>query len=238
MAFAERSRKFAVTSAKVLPKPYLFPVSDPRWDLQYLTEDVHGMPPGVSFLESRIPLAEASGEETSCQVPKTCVRKYRIKSAKKRHLGASMWMKSWGASKHEKETAQLCSILSTLVATTLVVSQPHVSHKLKSHEASHVVAPNDFTASKWHRRSKQTFRAAIAGHLDCPVILMRVDSTTTLICKPTGFSRERLNRISRLWYSSTECTAHRPPHISDGTIFEISQYIFTEETTRKEGKEF
>ncbi|KER29501.1 hypothetical protein T265_13354, partial [Opisthorchis viverrini] len=30
-----------------------------------------------------------------------------------------------------------------------------------------------------------------------------------------------------------ECAAHRPPHDSVGTIFEISRYIFIKETTHK-----
>ncbi|KER32095.1 hypothetical protein T265_01721 [Opisthorchis viverrini] len=47
-----------------------------------------------------------------------------------------------------------------------------------------------------------------------------------------GF-HERLNGISRISYSTTECAAHRPPHDSFGTIFEISQCIFIKETTYK-----
>ncbi|KAG5448038.1 hypothetical protein CSKR_106593 [Clonorchis sinensis] len=35
------------------------------------------------------------------------------------------------------------------------------------------------------------------------------------------------------WCSSTECAAQRPPHVSTGTMFEISQYIFIKETTHK-----
>ncbi|KER32224.1 hypothetical protein T265_01657 [Opisthorchis viverrini] len=49
-----------------------------------------------------------------------------------------------------------------------------------------------------------------------------------LICSPVWFYWE-----TRLNLSTTECAAPRPPHVSVGTIFEISQYIFIKETTHK-----
>ncbi|KER33519.1 hypothetical protein T265_00633 [Opisthorchis viverrini] len=41
------------------------------------------------------------------------------------------------------------------------------------------------------------------------------------------------NTTALLQQSTTECAAHRPPHVSVGTIFEISQYVFLKETTHK-----
>ncbi|KER26989.1 LOW QUALITY PROTEIN: hypothetical protein T265_13898 [Opisthorchis viverrini] len=42
------------------------------------------------------------------------------------------------------------------------------------------------------------------------------------------FMRDSTESISRLCYSTTGCTAHRPPHVSVGTIFEMLHCIFSQ----------
>ncbi|KER23230.1 LOW QUALITY PROTEIN: hypothetical protein T265_14680 [Opisthorchis viverrini] len=54
--------------------------------------------------------------------------------------------------------------------------------------------------------------------------------------QPNSSTRTRIGlflRYTLICKSTTECAAHRPPHDSFGTIFEISLYIFMRKTTHK-----
>ncbi|KAG5454410.1 hypothetical protein CSKR_107203, partial [Clonorchis sinensis] len=84
-----------------------------------------------------------------------------------------------------------------------------------------------------HRQSRST--AACLANSYSAKNLSRASyfATNTLICKSIWFSRETQMNLSFTMFFNKKRAAHRPPHVSAGTIFETSQYIFIKETTHE-----
>ncbi|KAG5447782.1 hypothetical protein CSKR_106820 [Clonorchis sinensis] len=93
-----------------------------------------------------------------------------------------------------------------------------------------------------HGFNRHLFSLSCVEHTDAKDVLGRLKwGVCPQLCTATGSCTSRntttLPAISDL-NSSTGCAATRPPYVSFGTVFEISQYIFTKKTAHKLAENF